>query len=173
MKIFRLYMDYDREEKFLNNMVKSGWAMKSFFLGMYTFEKCNPGEYTYRIELLDNLPSFRKSMEYIQFVTETGAEYIQSWGRWVYFRKKASNDDFILYSDNSSKLLHYKKIRLMFGVVAVAEFIFTLNMLSSYMRTSSVSFLIITILLASVTVLLGYGALKTHRKINELSMDSE
>lgn len=173
MKVFRLYMDYDKEENFLNNMVKSGWAMKSFFLGVYTFERCNPGEYTYRIELLDNLPLTNKSMEYISFVTETGAEYIQSWGRWVYFRKRASGEDFVLYSDLVSKIAHYRKIRLMLGVVALAELTFTINMMTSFLKHGSISALIITIFLLGVTLFIGCGAIKTHEKIQKLSIDTD
>lgn len=49
---FKLYYDKDQEEKFLNEMSDQGYAMKKFFLGFYTFEPCNPGEYTYRVDLI-------------------------------------------------------------------------------------------------------------------------
>ena len=54
MKKFKLYYDKDKEEAFLNEMSAKGYAMKRFFLGLYTFEKCRPGEYTYRVDLISD-----------------------------------------------------------------------------------------------------------------------
>ena len=44
---FRYYIDNQKEQDWLNNLTKKGWALKSFFLGFYKFEKCEPGEYEY------------------------------------------------------------------------------------------------------------------------------
>ena len=44
---FRLYFDKDAETKWLNEMAEQGWAMKSFFTGFYSFERCEPGQYMY------------------------------------------------------------------------------------------------------------------------------
>lgn len=54
MKKFKIYFDKDKEEEWLNEMAQNGYAFTSFFLGMYSFEKCEPGEYSYQIDLLDN-----------------------------------------------------------------------------------------------------------------------
>ena len=51
---FKLYYDKDAEEDWLKEMCLNGWAFKKFFLGFYTFEKCEPGEYNYQIDLLDS-----------------------------------------------------------------------------------------------------------------------
>ncbi|MFQ8631802.1 MAG: DUF2812 domain-containing protein, partial [Intestinibacter bartlettii] len=47
---YRYYIDNQKEQDWLNNLTKKGWALKSFFLGFYKFEKCEPGEYEYQID---------------------------------------------------------------------------------------------------------------------------
>ncbi len=44
---------------------------------------------------------------------EAGAEHVSSILRWVYFRKKASEGPFDLYSDLDSRIRHYGKIALL------------------------------------------------------------
>ena len=44
----------------------------------YDFEIGTPNEYVYRLELLENVLTHAKSVEYIQFVEDTGAEHIGS-----------------------------------------------------------------------------------------------
>ena len=51
MKRFRMYYDKDAEEVWLNEMCQKGWAMTSFFAGLYTFAPCQPGEYIYQIDM--------------------------------------------------------------------------------------------------------------------------
>lgn len=120
---FRWYYDKDKEEVFLNNMVKKGYAMKSFFLGFFTFEKCEPNEYTYRVDLIKD-KSQKELEEYIELITETGAEYVQRWGVWAVFRKKG---EFELYTDVESKIEQLKKIRSVFLAVGLMEFCFSLS----------------------------------------------
>lgn len=104
---FRLYFDKDKEEAFLNKMVSKGYAMRRGLLGIYCFDKCDIGEYTYRIELM----KFKKSeqeKDYKEMIIETGVEPVQSNKPWIYFRKKG---EFQLYTDNESKIEHYSRIK--------------------------------------------------------------
>ena len=41
---------------------------------------------------------------------ETGAEHVGSFTRWVFFRKKASEGDFNLFSDNASRVSYLTSI---------------------------------------------------------------
>ena len=103
-------MDYEKEELWLNEMAAKGFALTDFFFCRYKFMDCKPGEYIYRIELLDNLPGHFESQAYINFLAENGVEYVASWVRWVYFRRKAADGPFDIYSDIDSKITHYKRI---------------------------------------------------------------
>lgn len=117
MKKFRLYYDKDKEEIWLNEMVQKGWAMTKFFLGCYTFEPCQPKQYTYRIDM-PKAPGMTDSdvekREYIQFVKDTGAEYVCEWFFWVIFRKETALGEFKLYTDYESRIGLYQRIRRMF-----------------------------------------------------------
>jgi hypothetical protein len=80
---------FDKEEKWLNEMSAKGLQLCDVGYCRYTFEEGTPGEYVYRLEMLDNMPGHAESKHYIDFIEDTGAEQIGTLGRWVYFRKKA------------------------------------------------------------------------------------
>jgi hypothetical protein len=48
--------------------------------------------------------------KYIEFLEDTGVEHVGSFTRWVYFRKKASEGDFTLFSDNTSRVKYLSSI---------------------------------------------------------------
>ena len=102
---FKLYYDKDEEENWLKKMCLNGWAFKSFFLGFYTFEKCEPGEYNYQIDLLDSWNG--EKSDYKDFMKDAGVEIVSQWWRWVYLKKRASDGPFEMYSDAESKIVQY------------------------------------------------------------------
>ena len=123
MKKFRLYFDKDKETAWLNQLAKEGYALKKFFAGVYTFEACTPGTYTYQIDFGNKL--FSVSDDYREFMNESGIEIVSCWGYWVFLRKLASEGEFQLYTDVESNIEHYTKIKLMFKIVAIIELICT------------------------------------------------
>lgn len=124
MRKFRLYFDKEKEEKWLNEMCRQGFAMKAFFAGMFTFEPCAPGEYIYRIDMpgeIGRMPVWEKNREYIALVEETGAEYVCKWGWWMIFRRRSAEGDFELYTDVESRIALYQRIRRMFVMIGLFE----------------------------------------------------
>lgn len=121
MKKFRLYLDKDEEEKWLNEMSMGGWGFKKFFLGVYTFEACEPGEYHYQIDLLNNWNGDKK--DFSSFMKESGVEVISQWYRWVFIRKKSSDGPFAMYTDEESKIAQYTRIKNFFSVALLIEII--------------------------------------------------
>jgi len=120
--IRKLFFNYEKEEKWLNEMAAQGKALIKYTWCRYEFEDTPKGEYIYRVVLLDKQASHSESQKYIQFVEETGAEYVASYLRWVYFRKKAADGPFELYSDIDSKLRHYKKVQAAMTTAALINF---------------------------------------------------
>ena len=116
---FRLYFDKDAETKWLNEMSAKGWSMEHFFTGLYHFKPCDPGKYTYQIDLV-NRP-FSVSSDSREFMEDTGAEILQSWGFWVILRRLSSQGSFELYTDVDSSIQHYTKILRMFKCVSILE----------------------------------------------------
>lgn len=115
--IRKLYANFEKEEKWLNEMADKGLNLTDYSFLKYTFEEGTPGEYIYRIELLNDLPTHPKSKEYIKFMEETGVECVATYVRWVFFRKKKSEGQFDLYSDYDSRIMYYKKIVKFTGFV--------------------------------------------------------
>lgn len=108
--IWKAYYDYEKEENWLNEMAAKGLAMTNYSWCRYVFEECEPNEYTYRLELLDNLATHTISQRYIDFLEDSGVEQVASYLRWIYLRKKTSEGTFDVYTDIDSKIMHNKRI---------------------------------------------------------------
>ena len=119
--IWKAYWNYEKEEKWLNDLSAKGLAMTDYSWCRYALEDTPPGEYIYRIELLAHLATHPESRRYIEFVEETGAQCVATYLRWVYFRKKAADGAFELYSDIESKIRHYKTVRAFWTALAALE----------------------------------------------------
>lgn len=61
-KVFWVW-EFEKEERWLNEMAQEGWALKKASFCTYVFEKTEPGEYIIRVETLDNSPDFENFME--------------------------------------------------------------------------------------------------------------
>lgn len=131
MTRFRISFDKDAETVWLNDMAAQGYAMTGFFMGFFTFEKCAPGEYLYQVDISEGM--FRVSGDYRQFMAEAGVEIVSLWGYWVMLRRRAEMGPFELYTDVESTIEHYRKIRKLFKVVVVIEFL--LLMFNTYMMS--------------------------------------
>ena len=117
----KAYWNPEKEESWLNEMAAKGMALTDYSWCRYVFEECNKGEYIYRIELLDNSARHPESISYIKFLEDTGVEFVASYWRWIFLRKKAADGPFDLYSDLDSKIKYYKKIRSFWTAFAVME----------------------------------------------------
>lgn len=110
----KAFWDYEKEEKYLNSMSARGLALTDYSWCRYVFEDASPGKYIYRLELLENRVNHPESLNYIKFMEENGVEFVSSYMRWVYFRKKASEGPFAIYTDLDSRIRHYARIRSFF-----------------------------------------------------------
>ncbi|SDS67464.1 Protein of unknown function [Paenibacillaceae bacterium GAS479] len=104
------FWNYEREEEWLNEMSAKGMMLTDYSWGKYVFEEGTPREYTYRIELLEQLPAHSESKAYLDSMEQNGIERVASYMRWVYFRRKSSEGVFNMYSNPESKLKHYKHV---------------------------------------------------------------
>lgn len=125
-KITRLFLDFEKEEKWLNEMSAKGLNFVNYSFPRYSFEEGKPGEYTYRLELLEQFPSHAESKAYIKFMEENGIECVDTFFSWAYFRKKTSDGPFDIYTDRSSRIKHYKRIATLIGLVVIFNFAYGL-----------------------------------------------
>ncbi len=162
---FSLRLDKDKETQWLNEMSKKGYSLTGFFAGFYKFEKCNPGEYVYQVDMTEGF--FSVTDDYRAFMQEAGIEIVCCWGFWVILRKKASEGEFALYTDVESTLEHYKKIRKLFKVVTIIELLcFYVEVFAAIQGTLAgyAGMCIIGLLLFGLVNIL----IKTNKKIGEL-----
>jgi hypothetical protein len=118
-KIWKAFRNYEKEEKWLNEMSAKGLALTRRGWYRCSFEDCLPGEYIYRIEILKKRVKHHESVSYLRFMEENGVEYVDSIQNVVYFRKKAIDGPFVLYSDLDSKIMYEKRIGRMYPFWAV------------------------------------------------------
>lgn len=126
--VYKIFVNYEKEEAWLNKMAAQGFALENFVLGRYTFKRSQPGEYIYRLELLANRIRSPESVAYLEFMEDAGVEMVSSYGPWVYFRKKSVDGPFELFSDKTSKLAHYRRIIYMLAPIALLNLLFSMRL---------------------------------------------
>lgn len=137
--VWRVYWlwQYEEEEAWLNRMAAEGWVLEEVHFFRYVFTRCQPGEYTVRLEMMNGSPEKEENQEYIWFVRGTGAEYVGKLKNWVYFRKKTAEGLFELFSDLDSRLAHVERVFwwavVLFGMI-VLNFVMNLNSIRLYIQ---------------------------------------
>ena len=107
--------EFDKEEQWLNPMAQSGWVLDGTGFCKYHFVRCEPGEYTVRLEMHE------RDEAYLHFMEETGAEYVGRVMNWIYFRKKTADGEFDIFSDIDSRVNHLNKICKMLTAAGFAN----------------------------------------------------
>ena len=167
--VHKAYWDYEKEERWLNEMSAKGMTLSDYSWCRYVFVETPNNEYIYRIELLKNLAAHPESIKYIKFLEENGIEFVTSYLRWIYLRKKSSEGEFEIYSDIESKIKHYSKINLFWTTMATIEFVAgIINLFAGLMNLSEFGRLFnVNFVLGGLLFLLGAAFLKLDLKIRK------
>ena len=169
-KLFFLW-NFDKEEKWLNEMAAKGLALVGVSLGRYEFEDCAPGEYNIRLEMLKESVNHPESKNYISFLEETGAEHIGTILRWVYFRKKADIAPFDLFSDIDSRIRHLNRMLVIPVALGIVNLFNAVNMTRLYIVNDMGYALVAAILAWAVSLLLAYCSFVLHSKKQKLKRE--
>ena len=149
--------DYEKEEQWLNEMAALGWALVEVGFCQYTFEKSECNEYTIRLEM------HPYDEDYVNFMEQTGAEYIGRVLQWIYFRRKSELGRFDIFSDIDSKLSHISKIHRMVRTLGIANLLIGIaNLLVGNANSFVAAFNLI------VATVLMYGTGRMEGKIEYL-----
>ncbi len=151
--------NFEKEEQWLNEMAVEGWALVDVGFCRYIFEKSEPGEYTVRLEMHSEGDS------YIDFMKETGAEYIGRVFNWIYFRKKTEDGTFNIFSDIDSKIKHLDKIGKLLAMVGF------LNLFIGVINTFNPTHVGVINLLCATLLMYGLG--RIHGKKESLEKERE
>lgn len=170
-KLFWVW-DFDKEEKWLNEMAAKGLALTSVGFCRYEFEDCVPGEFKICLEFLENNSGKAESAKYIEFLEETGVEHVGTFYQWAYFRKRTAEEDFKLFSDNTSRLKHLTRIISFTTVICGLNlYVGCCNLFLYYYWHSSVNIVGIVSLL--ITVLCAVGLIHLIRKRKKLKSEQQ
>ena len=120
----------------------------------YTFERCEPGAYTVRLEMRE------PDAEYLDFMHEIGAEYLGRVVKWIYFRKKAEDGAFELF-DLDAKIAHLAGIAKLLWVLGLA------NLLIGFVNTVSIHGFGVVNLLCATLLMYGLGRLEGKKEALE------
>ena len=152
--------DFEKEERWLNEMAEAGWALVGVGWCRYEFERCEPGAYTVRLEMRG------PDEEYIAFMQETGAEYIGRVFQWIYFRKRAEDGPFDLFSDVDSRIAHLERIGKSLFAIGMANLLIGIaNGLGGGNRVGVLNLLVCTLLM--------YGLGRIRGKKEELEKERQ
>ena len=108
--------EFEKEEIWLNAMAQSGGLLDGLGFCKYHFVACEPGTYNIRLEMREY------DEEYLEFMAQTGAEYVGRMVKWIYFRKKVEDGPFDLFSDLDSRIRHLDRIGKMLNGITLANF---------------------------------------------------
>jgi uncharacterized membrane protein len=109
-KVFFIW-EYEKEENWLNEMSEKGWQLEWASIFKYVFVKGEPGEYKYRLELLEKKTSTEESSSYLNFLKETGVELVGECRNWIYLRSRIVDGGFEPSNKTLYQLTHLMKIQ--------------------------------------------------------------
>lgn len=161
-KLFWVW-EFEKEERWLNDMAAQGWVLSKVGFCTYTFEQAKRGEYTLRLELLDEGTGTEAGKAYIDFVESTGAEYIGFVARWVYFRKRTSEGAFDLFSDIDSRIAHVRRILNLLVILIAMQLATAHGVIRQFFTDPSGAMVIFGCLYCLLWVTMIYGSWRIYR----------
>lgn len=119
MRKFKCFIDYDKEEKWLNEMAKKGFQLKNAYFG-YNFRTAKPQDTIIKIDYRQ----FIKDSDFIDYCTlfeDSGWLHISGskCSGTQYFRKIDENSSDDIFSDSLSKASKYKRLSNMWLILAL------------------------------------------------------
>ena len=99
-------MNHKADEAYMAKMCHEGWAATSLVEGIWTFELCRPGQYTFRMCYLRG-KSNAEVEKLKRSLAAKDIEFVSRYSFWAIFR---SEHDFVLYTP-AEELVIIEKIR--------------------------------------------------------------
>ena len=113
IKMWKYFIDEEATEKWLNELAAEGLNCvgTGCLMHKYYFEQDEPGEYTYRIVILDHTMGHPETVRYLNFLREGGVEYVTHGYRHFILRKKTADGPFELHTDRASLIKKNKTLK--------------------------------------------------------------
>lgn len=161
----KLYLNIEKEEKWLNEMSKKGLMLSEIKDNTYIFESSGDKTYEYKIDFLKNGMTKEEIDNYLSFLEEMNIEIVYKNKRWIYLRRLSmeSSEPFEIYSDIQSKIDYYNAynvIKYIFALIFISP-----NLNLDFFKAVPI-FSIISIVFGLICLI---SALSTQKKILELT----
>ena len=172
------FVDFDKEEKWLNDMSRKGWAFRHTNGVIYRFKPCKPEEFIYQIDFDEKK---KEAGDYVAFRSSCGDQFVHQWKRKIYWKRETASGPFEAENNVAAKLRLTNKafnfhLNSFIGLTLIAAVAFLVLMplgkhlpegAFSHWLTDFSTGLTYGILLAQLFVLLPVLN-KLHQKSNEL-----
>ncbi|MEZ0481207.1 DUF2812 domain-containing protein [Planococcus sp. SSTMD024] len=115
MRKFRVFMDIEKEENWLNAMAEKGWlCTRVSSLGYYHFEKRAESDHVIRIDY-QSFKSKEAKERYIELYEDYGWKYLG--GSYLHYWLKPADGMDELFSDRSSEKAYLKRLLSYYGTL--------------------------------------------------------
>lgn len=126
--IINWFVDFDKEEKWINEMSGKGWAFWHTNGVIYKFKSCEPATYIYQIDF-DEQKSRNGVGDYVMFRTQCGDRLVHQWKRKIYWTREAASGPFEAENNVAAKLRLTNKafnhhLNSFIGLTLIAAFAF-------------------------------------------------
>jgi len=110
MRKFKLFVNFQKEEKWLENMAAQGWQMKKQWLG-YVFESVTPEKVNIKIDYR-HFKSQQDFLEYSSLFEDSGWQHISGTRNSgnQYFKQVGEYSSEDIFSDDTSRAGRYKRL---------------------------------------------------------------
>ncbi|EKO1914103.1 DUF2812 domain-containing protein [Clostridium botulinum] len=131
MRKFRIFTDYNKEEKWLNEMYKKGYELKNISFG-YKFRSIEPEHATVRIDYR----IFKSKEDFIDYCTlfeDSGWKHLagNKNSGVQYFKKINKNSEEDIFSDDISKASRYRRLSDHSMMFALCFFALSVSLISN------------------------------------------
>ena len=111
-KVWRFYTiaEYEQEEQWINEMAKEGWNLTAVGLCRYIFRRGTPGEYIYKLDIVERTASDEVRESYFNFLSECDIRIVGEYKDWLYLQKKAADGPLDMKDDTYAKLRTVNKV---------------------------------------------------------------
>lgn len=115
----KAFIDFDKEEQWLNEQGQKGLMLIRYDNGSYEFEDVTPAKYLYKIEI----PQKENQSDYFKFLGELGITVVAESSGRVYLRKNEKDGPFDLYTDFDNQIAQNKKKNIVFNVITSSQLV--------------------------------------------------
>lgn len=126
MKKFKIFVEFEKEEKYLNDMAKKGYRLKKYSaFGFYHFIEDEPRDLNYHVDYR----RFNKKVEFENYKSmfeDAGWQHVYGtrYSYNQYFLPKEGNKDDHIFSTIESKAERYERAFNAFIVVSIMSFLY-------------------------------------------------